>query len=29
MGKYIKTEDLLDAIYPVDPENDGTSTSKR
>ena len=24
MGKYIKTEDLLDAIYPVDPENDGS-----
>lgn len=24
MDKYIKTEDLLDAIYPVDPENDGS-----
>lgn len=24
MGKYIKADDLLEAIYPVDPENDGS-----
>lgn len=24
MDKYIKAEDLLDAIYPIDPENDGS-----
>lgn len=24
MDKYIKADDLLDAIYPLDPENDGS-----
>ena len=24
MDKYIKADDLLEAIYPVDPENDGS-----
>lgn len=24
MDKYIKADDLLNAIYPVDPENDGS-----
>ena len=24
MDKYIKAEDLIDRIYPVDPENDGS-----
>ena len=24
MDKYIKVDDLLDAIYPADPENDGS-----
>lgn len=24
MDKYIKVQDLIDRIYPVDPENDGS-----
>lgn len=24
MDKYIKAQDLIDRIYPVDPENDGS-----
>lgn len=24
MNKYIKAQDLIDRIYPVDPENDGS-----
>lgn len=24
MDKYIKADDLIDRIYPVDPENDGS-----
>lgn len=24
MDKYIKAEDLIDRIYPVDPDNDGS-----
>ena len=24
MDKYIKADDLLDVIYPLDPENDGS-----
>lgn len=28
MDKYIKADDLLEAIYPVDPENDGSDGSR-